>query len=290
MNYAFFGTPDFAAIILEKLIAAGMPPALVVCNPDRPVGRKKVITPPPVKQTVMNYEVRIKNKGKNKIHLLQPNKLDQSFHDSLFMLHNSFQFGIVAAYAKIIPQSVIHVFPRGIIGLHPSLLPKHRGASPMQSSILAGDKETGVTLFMIDKEVDHGPILAQGTWKMENDENYKGLEKKLADLGAQMLIATLPKFIAGKITPREQDHAQVTFTKKFTSEDGFVKPEDLLRAQSECGEIATYIDRKIRALNPEPGVWTTENGKRKKLLEAQNVGGKLVLKKIQIEGKKPITI
>ncbi len=135
-NFIFFGTPEFSAIILEKLIKADFIPAAVVCNPDRPVGRKQVTTPPPIKQRIMNYESGIKNK----IKILQPEKLDPS----LFIIPNSsFDFFIVAAYARIIPKEILDVPRLGSIGVHPSLLPKYRGATPIQSAILAGEKKTG---------------------------------------------------------------------------------------------------------------------------------------------------
>ncbi len=298
-NFIFFGTPEFSAIILEKLIKADFIPAAVVCNPDRPVGRKQVTTPPPIKQRIMNYESGIKNK----IKILQPEKLDPS----LFIIPNSsFDFFIVAAYARIIPKEILDVPRLGSIGVHPSLLPKYRGATPIQSAILAGEKKTGVTLFLMDEKVDHGAILSNEKLVMRNEETTEALTKKLADLGADLLIETLPKFIKGEITPLPQDESQTTYTKKFKTEDAYIEPQDLDKAESENGQTAIEIERKIRALNPEPGTWTILNNKRTKLLEAEiidgstsltinpeqhrRIDGKLKLKKIQKEGGKPITL
>ncbi|MDP2598520.1 MAG: methionyl-tRNA formyltransferase, partial [Candidatus Liptonbacteria bacterium] len=154
-KYVFFGTPEFAAIVLDKLISAGFPPSAVVCNPDRPVGRKKIITPPATKSQIMVRGSRFMDE----IKILQPEKLDSGFEHQISNIKP--EFGIVAAYAKIIPKNIIELFPKGVIGVHPSLLPKYRGASPIQSAILDGEKEAGVTLYLLDEKMDHGPILEQ---------------------------------------------------------------------------------------------------------------------------------
>ncbi|MBI2594734.1 MAG: methionyl-tRNA formyltransferase, partial [Candidatus Colwellbacteria bacterium] len=135
-RYVFFGTPRFAAIILEKLINTGIPPVALVCNPDKPVGRKQVITPPPTKTCILKQESRIKNK----IQIFQPEELGM-IRDSLFTLQPD--VFIVAAYAKILPKKILEIPRLGTIGVHPSLLPKYRGPSPIQSAILAGEEETG---------------------------------------------------------------------------------------------------------------------------------------------------
>jgi methionyl-tRNA formyltransferase len=297
MNFAFFGTPWFAAIILEKLIAGGFVPSLVVCNPDRPVGRKKLLTAPAVKQRVENLEMGIRNK----ITILQPEKLSPS----QFTIHNSqFDVFIVATYGKIIPRSIFTLPRLGTIGIHHSLLPRHRGPTPVQSAILAGDAEVGTTLFLMDEKIDHGPILAQERLNLENAEgstlanpNYNVLETKLSELSGELLIKTIPDFLAGKIKPISQDESRATYTKKFTAQDAFISEEALSKATG-----LPNIERKIRALNPEPGVWTyakalangymqiKDGNKRVKLLEAEIRDGKLILKKIQVEGKKPQSI
>jgi len=281
MKYIFFGTPEFAAIILEKLLGAGFVPQAVVCNPDRPVGRKKIITSPPVKAGIMNQEARIKNQ----IKILQPENLSL-LHNSLFMLHPD--FFIVAAYANIIPGEMLKIPKMGAVGVHPSLLPKYRGPSPIQTAILNGEEETGVTLYLLDEKMDHGPIIENRKWKIENRTTYLELQKQLAELGGNLLVETIPKFLAGEIKPQPQNEELATYTKKFVSEDAFVDEDALKNAISgENKEGALLIERKIRALNPEPGVWTIQNGKRVKLLEAEIKDNELRLKKIQTEGKKP---
>lgn len=276
MKFVFFGTPEFAAIILDKLIKADFVPQGVVCNPDRPVGRKKLITPPLVKTLA----------SKNNILVLQPEKFDNYLITQLFNYKpDAF---VVAAYAKIIPREILDIPRLGSIGIHPSLLPKYRGPSPIQAAILNGDKETGVTLFLMDEKVDNGPIISNEELVMRN-ENYEVLSKKLAELGADLLIKTLPKFIKGEIQPTPQNEAKATYTKKVKTEDAYVEPKDLEIAQQEGGEIAIKIERMVRALNPEPGVWTIRDNKRVKLLESKIIDEKLKITKLQFEGRKPIS-
>jgi len=265
MKYLFFGTPEFAFSILSGLIKADLSPMGVVCNPDRPVGRKKVITPPPVKTLALE----------NGIKIFQPEKL--SGFDA-----NGADFAIVAAYSKIIPQNVLDMFPKGVIGIHPSLLPKYRGATPIQSAILAGEKETGVTLYMMDGKVDHGEIINNGKIKISEDDSYSSLENKSAELAVALVLEFIKNFNAGKIITMKQDESRATLTKKFVTQDGFVDVDK---------DEPVIIERKVRALNPEPGVWTIQQvqGKprRMKILEVEIKNGKFSLKKIQYEGEKP---
>ncbi len=303
MKYIFFGTPDFAAIILEKLIAAGMIPAVVVTNPDRPAGRKKSITPPPVKQYLLKWNF-------NRIEILQPENLSALRHSLLAIQP---EVGILAAYGKIIPQEIMAVFPKGIIVVHPSLLPLYRGATPIQTAILNGDVKTGTTLFVMDEKIDHGSILANSTVHIAYSDTYETLMKKLAEASADLLLAVIPKYMRGELLPQAQDEARATSTKKFTSEDGFVDYGvlEIIMGTSnaprtfDVQKSAETVWRMVRALNPEPGVWTiakggrpsfapssgaTEGQRRMKILEADVVDGKLVLRKIQFAGEKPKNI
>ena len=275
MNYVFFGTPRFAELVLHELIAAGMPPAAVVCNPDRPVGRRRIITPPQVKQLAERNDIRV----------LQPEKLDTAFEQELAALRPD--FFVVAAYAKIIPQSVLDIARLGTLGTHPSLLPKYRGASPIQSVLLNGEARTGATIYLMDAKMDHGPILAQDELAIRGNETYLELEGSLAQQAGRLLAKTIPPFFAGTLEPRPQNESDATFTKKFTTENGFVPEHDLAAAESGDAALAERIDRMIRALDPEPGAWTTREGKRIKLLAARNENGTLRLTRIQREGEKP---
>jgi len=278
MKFVFFGTPEFAATVLEKLVAGGFIPDAVVCNPDRPVGRKKIITPPPVKVLVT---------GKN-IKVLQPENPSDIISE---LSEIKPDFFVIAAYAKILPKEIIGIPKLGAIGVHPSLLPKYRGASPIQSAILAGEKETGVTLYLLDEKMDNGEILANGKWPVTDGTNYETLEKELAELGGKLLVETLPKFMAGEITPEAQNEYEATYTKKFSTQDAFVDEKELESALSGADpKAAETIHRKILALTPEPGVWTLRSGKRIKLLKAELKDGKLILRVIQNEGQKPVEI
>ncbi|MBI4159868.1 hypothetical protein HY504_01745 [Candidatus Wolfebacteria bacterium] len=341
VKYIFFGNAEFSTTVLEKLISAGFTPGAVICGPDRPVGRKMIITSPPVKLLAQRHEVPIwqpeslktQNPAKSGALAVSSEALDtgprvginikladqgkmsspppsepaeefapsepriptlgpHSAAGSHHVFYQNWDLFIVAAYPKIIPREILDIPRRGTIGVHPSLLPRHRGASPIQTAILEGDKETGTTLFLMDEKVDHGPILAQKT--LENYElgimNYEKLSIVLANLSANLLIETLPKFLSGGITPRSQDESKATYAKKFKTEGGYIEPVDLEKARTEGGEAAAIIDRKIRALNPEPGVWTLQNGTRTKLLAAKLGDGKLKLLKIQKEGKNSIAV
>lgn len=304
MKYIFFGTPQFASIILEKLINAGLVPAAVVTNPDRPAGRKKILTASAVKNLIFK-----------KIEIFQPEKLDDRFIGDIKRIKA--EVGVLVAYGKIVPQEVMNVFSKGIIVVHPSLLPKYRGATPIQNAILNGDEETGITLFLMDEKIDHGKIISKSRLSIFNDDTYETLSKKLADLSADLLIKVLPDYSAGKVQLQSQNDSEAAYTKKFTSEDGFVDPIDLKEALEKkrpsvapIGAMegkAEIIWRKVRALNPEPGVWTwacikmgqpsfasqceaSEGRRRMKILEADLINGNLNLKKVQFEGEKPRSV
>lgn len=267
-KFVFFGSPLFAEIFLANILNAGFIPHIVVCNPDRKQGRKKILTPPSVKVLA----------EKNGIPVFQPEKLTaENFKE--------YDFAVVAAYSKIIPQTIIESFPNGVIGVHPSLLPAFRGATPIQSALLSGITETGTSLFLIDKEIDHGPLLGEEKIKIEEEDNYASLEEKLAHAGAKVFRKTIEKYLAGKIIPENQNHKKATFTKKFSRDDAFITPLDLENAKN--GKNAFLTARKIKAFSTEPGAWTKQGEKQIKLLDGVVRDNKLVLTKIQIEGKKP---
>ena len=290
MKYIFFGTPEFSAIILEKLIDSSLFPVALVCNPDRPIGRKMIVTPPPTKEVVLR-------KSLLEIDVLQPEKINEEFLNKLGSYEADFY--IVAAYAKILPAELLNIPKLGIIGVHPSLLPKLRGSSPIQSAILEGDTQTGVTLYLLDEKVDHGPILAKRELEFpvspstpssgpRGNFQFPILSQKLAELAANLLVKTLPKFVKGEITPLLQNESKATFTKKFTTEDGYINIDELKNAINGLNtKTAEIIDRKIRALNPEPGVYTIIHGKRMKIINAHLENNKLIFGEIQFEGKKP---
>ncbi|MFA6407286.1 MAG: methionyl-tRNA formyltransferase [Candidatus Paceibacterota bacterium] len=283
MKYAFFGTPEFAAIILERLIGAGLPPAALICNPDRPVGRKKIITPPPAKQSILDQQEDIREQ----IEILQPEKVLEIEEQ---LKAGNYDLFVIAAYGLIIPKRILDIPRLHTIGIHPSLLPHFRGATPIQSALLSNEKETGVSLFMVDEKVDHGSILSEEI--LESYEltslTYPALHDALARLGAEMLIKIFPTIEKAIKDAKPQDESKATFTSKFKTEDGFVDEKNLEEALSGTHpEQAILIDKKIRALGVEPGVYTIRNKERTKLLEAEVRQGKLILKRIQVAGKTP---
>ncbi len=184
LNIVFFGTPEFGATILEGLIKAGDAPQLVVTRPDKPIGKNSLPQPSAVARTASKYNIT----------LLKPSKLkDPEFVSTLSAL--PFTLSVVASYGKIIPQVILDIPKLGNINVHGSLLPKYRGASPIQSAILEGEKETGVTIMLMDAEMDHGQILSQATLPIDPNDTFLSLSQKMAKLGTDLLVQTIPKYI-----------------------------------------------------------------------------------------------
>lgn len=274
MTYVFFGTPRFGALVLQRLIERGMPPVAVVCNPDRPAGRKGTLTPPPAKAVA----------EANGIPVLQPEKLSE-IHDQL-RAYGADVF-LVAAYGKILRPELIAIPRRGVVGVHPSLLPLYRGPAPIQQALLDGIAETGVSLFLVDELVDHGPVIARETFPLVPGTSYLQLEETLARIGGDLAASALTPWSDGTLEPAEQDHDAATFTSKFSTEDAFVAWEEL-RAALEDEGLAKAIARKVAALNPEPGPWTDRDGVRIKLLSAEIEGG-MKITSYQLAGKSAVS-
>ncbi len=274
MRYVLFATPRFGAIALEKLVAQGLVPVALVTNPDRPVGRKQVVTPPPAKQKARELQLNIP--------IFQPEKLADIYDELRALNADCF---IVAAYGKILRQELLDIPKRGVLGIHGSVLPKYRGASPMQQALIDGLSVTGVSLFVVDTDIDHGPVIADATYEISPEETYISLEEKLATLGADLTATSIQNWIEGKIEAREQDHSQATFTKKFAVPDGYVAWELVQSAYAGNVNDAHIIKQRIAGLTPEPGVWTERDGVRTKLLAAKLTDGKLLITRYKIAGK-----
>lgn len=270
MKYAFFGSPRFAEIILRGLIEHHYIPTVLVCNPDKPVGRKHIITPPPTKVVARDYP---------SITVLQPDSKDAMSALATHPLVTTCDIAIVAAYARIIPKTVLEAFKMGVIGVHPSLLPRHRGASPIQQTILDGDVITGVTLYRMDEFMDHGPMYAQKELLAPIDRaTYQSLIEDLGALSVNMLLELIPLLENNVTSLITQDESRATCTKKFTTDDGFVDMEK---------DSPVTVDRKIRALNPDPGAYTIMSGKRTKLISGTiNTDGFYTITSVIPEGKK----
>ena len=302
MKYIFFGTPEFAAIVLEKLISTGYIPEAIVCNPNEPVGRKQILTPPPVKQLIANGKQLMAN-GEQLIEIFQPTNKTNLLAISHKLSAIKPDLAIIAAYGKIIPETILDIFKYGAINIHASLLPAYRGASPIQYAILNGDKETGVTIMKVDGEMDHGNIISNFKTQISKVDTYESLSQKLAISGAELLIKIIPDYISGKIKPAEQDHSKATYTKIIKKEDGKI----------DWSKSAEEIERMTRAFYPWPSVYTNIKNKILKIIEvdisdAQNkyhVGevfltaknelavrcgkGSLIIEKLQLEAGKVLS-
>jgi methionyl-tRNA formyltransferase len=265
INFVFFGTDEFATTILEELKQSDLVPGLIVTTPDSPKGRKLVLTPPPVKIWAQE----------NKLEYLQPEKLSEL---TKTLTPNNYSLFIVASYGKIIPQSILDLPKHGTLNIHPSLLPKYRGAAPLQSVILNGDSETGVSIMLLDEQMDHGPILDVRKLDLRiKNFNFVELRDELALRDTHLLTNILPDYLSGKLKPVEQDHSQATYTKKITKELSLL----------DLTEPPELNDRKIRALNPNPGTYfIDDNGKRVKVVSAHIENNTLVLERVVPEAKK----
>lgn len=244
----FFGTQEFARTILAGFLGnKNFLVQAVVTQPDRPVGRKHILTPSPVKILA----------EANKVPVFQPESLKDFIIskeiDTVPDLH------IVAQYGLMIPESIVVAPQFGTINVHTSLLPKYRGASPIQSALMNGESETGITIMLMDKGMDTGPILSQQKIAINPADTYESLDKKMAELGTELLLKTIPPYLQGKIKPQPQDDAQATSCKKLDRDTGRVN----------WGEHATTIYNFYRGLYPWPGIWTTWNNQRVKLLSVQ---------------------
>jgi len=230
----FFGTPKFAEIVFEKIIADGGYEILgVVTTLDEPVGRKQILTAPPTKILA----------EKNGLKVWQPEKLSDDFLEEL--ADANADLFIVAAYGKIIPQKFLDLPKFGCLNVHPSLLPKYRGASPIQSALLHGEKETGVTIMKMDAEMDHGPIVTSDKRQVTREDTQETLMEKLAEVGAELLLKIIPDYLTGKIEPKEQDHTEATFCKIIKKSDGEI----------DWNKSAEEIYNQWRAFWPWPGVF-----------------------------------
>lgn len=273
-KFVFWGSFRVSRDILAGMIKNGQVPVAVVCTNDKPTGKKQVITPPAVKAYLLEQKLPIEI-----IQTENPKEIAEKLKSL------AADFFVVMGYPRILPTEIINLPPKGTLGVHPSLLPKYRGASPIQSALLSGETQTGVSLYAMNEKMDHGPLIATAAISIEPDETNESLEQRLAQVAADLLKKTLPDFVAGKTQLVNQDHAQATFTRKFTTKDAEI---DIQKDQPEV------IYRKIQAFTPEPGVYTFSfpghEGKRVKLLAASFADGRIQITKIQVEGKKPIEL
>ncbi len=293
VRIVFMGSPEFSVPILRRL-TEHYPVVGVVTQPDRPAGRGRALTPPPIKSLADELGLPV----------IQPERLKepaamqhlQSWKPDLI---------VVAAFGQILRKEVLELPPRGCINVHASLLPRWRGAAPIQAALLHGDRETGITIMCMDPGVDTGPILAQQSLLIQPDDTAASLSERLSHLGAALLLDTLPAYLRGELAPQPQDESRATYAPQLKKEDG----------ELDFTQPAETLERRVRAFNPWPGAYTHWQGQPLKVLLAHaiesdasqpsvTVGqrcivqkqpaigtshGLLVLEEVQPAGKKPMS-
>jgi len=239
MTIVFIGTPAFAVPSLHALAGASHSIAAVITQPDSPAGRHRTPKPPPVKVAAIELGLTV----------LQPPNLRDS--DTLATLRElSPEVIVVVAYGQILRPAVLEIPARGVLNVHPSLLPRWRGASPIPAAILAGDNETGVTIMLMDAGMDSGPALSQILEAISDDDTTASLSARLAEAAAKLLAETLPRWLAGELEPAPQDDFRSTTCPLLRKEDGAI----------DWRLPAAEIWRRVRAYNPWPGAYTGLDG------------------------------
>lgn len=292
----FMGTSEFAKEILEAIVREKYQVLAIITQPDKKVGRKQEMKIGPVKEF---GDIQ-------KIPIFQPAKLNEESIEKIKGL--SPDLIIVAAYGKIIPKEILEAPRYKSINVHPSLLPEFRGPSPIQNAILAGKKETGITIMLMDEKMDHGDILVQAKVQIHPDENTEILSKKIIPLSAKLLLEMIPNWIEGKIKPKKQDDSEASYCQLIEREDGHIF----------WNEEAFEIYNKFRAFSPWPGIfsiWEKSGGiirlklvkiktQEKNPEEKREIGevfkldenrigvktakGIIILEEVQLEGKNPV--
>ncbi len=253
MRLIFAGTPEFAAQALAALIAAGHDIPLVLTQPDRPAGRGMKLRASPVKALALQQG----------LHVEQPERLKDP-ESWAPIIEAQADLMIVAAYGLILPQGVLDIPRLGCVNIHASLLPRWRGAAPIQRAIEAGDRETGITLMQMDAGLDTGAMLSKAALPILADDTAASLHDKLAALGAREIVALLPRLQTDAVCAEAQDEAQATYAKKIGKADAAI---DWRRPAAE-------IDRQIRAFNPVPGAYTQLGGEAVKIWRAHPADGR----------------
>lgn len=291
MRYSllFLGTSQFAIPILEKL-ASQHNIVAVITQPDRPVGRKQILTAPPVKVKALELGLKV----------LQPEKASQIPG----LIKDHIDFLVTAAYGHYLPSSVLKMPMKDCLNVHPSLLPKYRGATPMQSALLNGDGKTGVTIIRMAEKIDTGPIYTQQQFPILPEMRFPELEKKCAEVGAELLLSVIKNYHS--LSPQEQNDSEATHCQKITKSDGLIYWEK---------ETANEIWNKLRAFTPWPGVFSYYKEQKLNLLDihpstfddgpsttpggvfeeqgrvfVQTKKGCIEVKKVQLAGKKEMAI
>ena len=267
--FAFMGTPDFSTLVLDQLEAAGLLPTLLVTQPDRPCGRGQKLAPSPVALWGEERGIRTvkPEKGRDPLLLEALKEIGP-------------ELVITAAFGQLLPPPVLALPPKGCLNIHASLLPRYRGASPVQAALLAGDPETGVTLMLMDEGLDTGPILAQASMAIPEAVNAGELNLALARLGGELLVDSFEAFLEGRLVHRPQEEEGASITRLLRKADGEV----------DFSLTAREVHNHIRAMNPWPGAFAFLEGRRYKLNRARVYEGILegTSGQLHIEGRRMI--
>lgn len=308
LRIIYMGTPPFAVPALEALVRGTPPGAVlpegyeivtVITRPDKPAGRKQEIAYSPVKQAAQAHNLPV----------WQPGSFKKAENQRALAAYQADLF-IVAAFGQILPQAVLDMPRYGTLNIHASLLPKYRGSSPISEAILQGERETGVTIMLLDAGIDTGPMLLRRQIPLSENETTASLTPKLADLGTSTLLEALPLWVQGQLVPQPQDHEQASHTRMLKKEDGRI----------DWSRPAEVLARQVRAYIPWPNAYTTWRGKLLKILSAypqsslpgaiqpgkvlletqsgaaQKVlriaagQGSLLVERVQLEGKKAMSV
>ena len=252
MKVIFAGTPDFAAAALKAIAAAGFEIPLVLTQPDRPKGRGMQLAPSPVKQTALELGLRV----------AQPEKLRNNAEALQMLKEVEADVMVVAAYGLILPQDVLDTPKHGCLNIHASLLPRWRGAAPIQRAIEAGDAETGVCIMQMDIGLDTGDVVSEHRYAIQPTDTANEVHDALMNLGAAAIVADLQQLkTEGRLKSVKQPEEGVTYAQKLSKEE----------ARIDWNESAAVIGRKIRAFNPVPAAWVEYQGKPMKIWRAEAV-------------------
>lgn len=269
--FVFFGTPEFSTHTLNALEKEGLVPDVVITAPDSPQGRGLVLGPSPVKTWALERNIPV----------YTPEKIRNN--EEIHQLCKRFEFAILAAYGKIIPQSLLDCFPKGILNVHPSLLPLYRGPSPLEYQILRDEKEFGVTIIKLDSECDHGPIVAQREILFVSTPSKEELGQIGFTEGGKLIAQYIGPYLSGVLPTLEQNHTQATFTHKLEKKDG-----EILTADTEREKYLKYL-----AFKPWPGTFFfvdhTSKKIRLKITQAKFEDNTFVIEKVIPEGKKEMS-
>ncbi len=302
IRLVYIGSPSFSALVLKRVLTElkdTVTVTAVITQPDKPVGRKQIITPTAVKESAVQYSVSVYED-------IQSPKTQNALKDS--------DLALLYAYGLLIPDKILKLPRWGFWNIHPSLLPKYRGTSPIAYALLMGDTKTGVSLIEMDSHMDHGPILDQKSYIIDEKDTREILENRLSDIGYELFKENIQLLINGLLRNTEQNHLEATFTRLLTKNDGFipytvfkkiVQNEDL--TQDDIPPIIAEYYKKYYpqktfnfrlsifdffcGISPWPGVWTLlPNEKRLKITRMILQGDKPVITHVQLEGKKEVTL